>query len=105
MQRAIFLSIPMLIFFSGCNQQAKLDSVKLDSILTNQHIDTVEIIAPTATNRLMGAEARKLIASLDKTNRIPHSDWSKQEVQSVVFLNGTNELWGLSLGEDGSWEF
>jgi hypothetical protein len=86
------------------NPQAKRDSAKLDLILSTQHIDRVEFISWQRTNSITGNEAQKFIASLHRTNRVGNIDWTKQQVESVRLLSGTNEIW-LSLGEDGSWEF
>jgi hypothetical protein len=86
------------------NPQAKRDSTRLDSIVSTQHFDRVEFISVYRTNSLKGIDAENFVASLHKTNRINNIDWTKQQVERVRLLSGTNEFW-LSSGEDGSWEF
>lgn len=102
---AIGLTILLLFRATLWSPQIKQDSVRLDLILTNQKIDTVEFISPLETNMLIGDEALKFLALLHKTNRIANVDWTKQQVQHVRLLNGTNEVCCLSLGDDGAWEF
>jgi hypothetical protein len=86
------------------NPQAKHDSAPLDAILSTQHIDRIELISSDKTNSLNGTEAERFAASLRRTNRINHVDWTKQQVESVRLLSGMNRTW-LFRGEDGSWEF
>jgi len=94
-----------VLLIAGCNQQPERDRAKLDSILTSTNIDVIEFVSPRMTNTVTGEEARKLVTSLNMTNRTAHTYSSKQEVQRVRLLSGTNEICSLSLGEDGSWEF
>ena len=102
---AIGLTILLLFRATLWSPQVKQDSARLDAILTNQKIDTVEFISPLETNMLIGDEALKFVASLHKTNRIANVDWTKQQAQHVRLLDGTNAVCWLSLGEDGAWEF
>ena len=104
MKRVTALIFPLLLCLTGCNGQAKRDSAALDSILASQRIDVIEFLSPTSTNTVTGEEVHKLIASF-KTNRIAHTDWSKQPLQEVRLLSGTNDICHLSLGEDGTWGF
>jgi hypothetical protein len=105
MIRVCLLIVLTLLCLTGCNQQAQRDSEKLDAILLSTNVDVVQFVSPTATNTVIGEEARKVVSSLHRPNRISHTDWTKQQVQGVRLLNGTNEICWLSLGEDGSWEF
>jgi len=85
--------------------EVKRDRATLDSILASQKIDVVEVISWEGTNTIKGEDVSKLLASLQKKNRIANIDWTKQPAQSARLLNGTNEMCRLSLGEDGAWEF
>jgi len=85
--------------------EVKHDRDRLDSILARQNIDAIEVTSWDGTNTITGQQVSKLLASLQKTNRIGNIDWTKQQSQRVRFLNGTNEICCLFLGEDGAWEF
>jgi hypothetical protein len=102
---AVGLTIFLLFRAALWSPQVKQDSARLDSILANQKIDTVEFNSPLGTNMIVGDEALKFVASLRKTNRIANVDWTKQQVKHVRLLSGTNEVCCLSLGDDGAWEF
>jgi hypothetical protein len=98
------IGVVFLLFYLRIVYNAKRDSASLDLLLTGQQIDQVEFFSPYGTNVLAAPDVQKFVASLHKTNRTSHIDWTKQQVQGVRLLSGTNEIW-LSLGEDGSWEF
>ena len=98
----------MCALILGCSQQAAGDSQGLDALLSNR-IDLVEFIYPgdkgMVTNAITGAEAQKLVVSLQRTNRMTASDWSKGQVQSVCLRSGTNVIGWLDLGDSGVWSF
>ena len=98
------IGVVFLLFYVRIVLSAKRDSAALDLLLTAQQIYQVEFLSPNETNLLTAPEAQKFVVSLHKTNRISNINWTKQQVQSVRLLSGTNKIW-LSLGEDGSWEF
>ena len=87
------------------NPQAKRDSAELDLILSTQHIDRVEFISfLQGTNSISGVDAQNFVAILHRTNRVDSTDWTKQQLDGVKLLSGTNESW-LFRGEDGLWKF
>ena len=98
------IGIVFLLFYLRIVSDAKRDSATFDLLLAGQQIDQVEFFSPYGTNVLAAPDVQKFVASLHKTNRISHIDWTKQQVEGVRLLSGTNEIW-LSRGEDGSWEF
>lgn len=102
---AVGLTIFLLFWVALWSPQVKEDRARFDSILADQKIDVVESISWSGTNVLVGGEALKFVASLHKTNRAANVDWTKQQVQPVRLLNGTNVVCWLSLGDDGAWEF
>jgi hypothetical protein len=89
--------------------QIKRDRIKLDSILSKEKIDTVEIRSwgrnGTETIKLIDGEAFQFVASLHQTNRINNIDWTKQQQEEVVLFKGIDEVCRLHKGEDGAWEF
>jgi hypothetical protein len=101
---ASIIGVVYLVLYLGAARDARRDGNALDLLLTSQEIHQVEFSSFERTNLLAGPAARKLVASLQKTNRIFHVDWTKQQVQTVRLLGGTNEI-ELSLGEDGTWQF
>jgi len=106
MNRTIFTFIPVFLLLAGCGQGAKRDSARLDSFLATSHIDRVEFVSAGRTNTVVGAEARKIVASLYQTNRVSSPDWTKGQVQGVCLMNGTNEIcWLTSFVDDGLWKF
>jgi len=104
--RWVCFTLFMCALFLGCSQQARRDSQRLDALLSNR-IDLVEFIYPgdkgMVTNAVTGTEAQKLVTSLQRTNRVAASDWSKGQVQHVCLRSGTNEIGWLSLFESGTW--
>jgi hypothetical protein len=84
MKRTIITFIAFFLLLAGCGQGAKRDSARLDSLLASSHIDKVEFMSPDHTNEVVGQEAQKLAASLDQTNRVSSSDWTKDQVQSLL---------------------
>jgi hypothetical protein len=104
MRRISFL---FLLLFASCGKQAKLDSVKLESLLSGGQIDRVEIIIPFGrTNILTGAAAQRYALSLRETNRIAEADTTKAQVASEVgLMSGTNELSWLWEFDNGLWKY
>ena len=101
---AVAIGIIFLIVMLPIRLRAKRDSAALDLLLSTQQVDRIEFISPYRTNLITGADATKLVTSLQRTNRATTIDWTKQQVQHVRLLSGTNEIW-LSVGEDGTWQF
>ena len=115
MKRVTLFLFPLLLCLSGCGGADRewqanrdRDSAAFDSILATQRIDVIEFLSSsgleTKTNAVTGEAARKLVASF-KTNRIAHTDETKQDLREVRLLSGTNEICWLRLGEDGTWSF
>jgi hypothetical protein len=87
------------------NPQAKRDSAKLDSLLSSQKIDSVDFISLYMTNTITGIEGQKIVASLDRTNRMNATDLSKAQGQQVILRNGTNAVCRLDQFDSGTWSF
>jgi hypothetical protein len=101
MMRFSILSLITLLLV-GCGPHR--DSIKLDALLTNR-IDAVEIYSPGRTNRITGMEAAQLASSLQRTNRLSNTIWTKEQVQRVCLLDGTNVVGWLHLYDSGGWSF
>jgi len=103
MKEIIFL---FLLLLTGCGRQAKLDSARLEGLLSGGQIDRIEVIIPfSRTNVLTGPAVQNYAFSLRETNRISKPDSTKNQVASeVALMRGTNVLGWLSQFEDGLWK-
>ena len=102
-----YISFLFLLLLTACGKQAKLDSAKLESLLSGGQIDRVEVIIPfSRTNVLTGAVAQQYALSLRETNRVAEPDRTKAQVASSVgLMSGTNELGWLSGFDNGLWKY
>jgi hypothetical protein len=93
----------LLAFFCGCEDRSDRDA--MDSLLATGNITQVEASNLRWTNSLNGADVKKLLARLDRTNRA--SAWgSKDQLSSTyILLNGTNAVGRVDEYDDGTWEF
>ena len=84
----------MLLLLTSCGSQAKLDAAKLESLLSGNQIDGVEVTVPfTRTNLLIGAAAKLYALVFRETNRVAEADTTKGRVATeVALLSGTNRL-------------
>jgi hypothetical protein len=99
---AIFL---LGLFLLGCDNKSIVSATHLDLILQSNHIDRVDFISLERTNSVIGKDAQEITASFTKTNRIEGSDSEKSQVRPVNFYSGTNLVCGLSLTDNGFWQF
>jgi len=103
-KHASMLLLLMLLAVAGCNPQAKIGSVAFDLFLATQQVNNVEIKFST-DRRITGDELKKLLASMNKTNRVAYHDSSKGSCIGYVLRSGTNELAWLWLDDNGTWSF
>ena len=102
-----YISILFVLLLTSCGEEAKLDSVKLESLLSTGQVDRIEIVVPfTRTNILTGPAARQYVLSFRETNRVAKPDTTKAQVATEVeFISGTNELCALLQFDNGLWKF
>jgi hypothetical protein len=102
-----YISILFPLLLTSCGGEAKLDSAKMESLLSTGQIDRIEVIVPfTRTNILTGPAAQQYLLTFRETNRLPKPDTTKAQVATQVeFISGTNKLGGLSQFDNGLWKF
>ena len=102
-------AIALIIFLFFWNYlwspKVRGDSRLLDSLIASKKITGIEIISSRDTNVLTGDAALKLLASLDRTNRVSAIDYTKDEGRAVSILSGTNRLATLWEFDSGVWMF
>jgi hypothetical protein len=101
------ISFLFLLLLTSCDKEARLDSIKLESLLSTGQIDRIEIVVPfTRTNILTGPAAQQYALAFRQTNRLAKPDTTKAQVaMEVGFMGGTNGLVRLSQFDNGLWKF
>jgi hypothetical protein len=96
-----------LLLLTACGKQPKLDSAKLEGLLSGGQIDRIEVVIPDSrTNILTGAAAQQYALSFRGTNRMAEPDRTKAEVATeVTLMSGTNKLGWLSQFDNGLWRY
>lgn len=90
----------------GCNQRAKQDSIRLDSILAISSVDHVAMTSRHRTNYLRGTNLQLFLAALNQTNRVRAADRTKaQFAHGFTLMNNTNAVLELSSDERGVLRF
>lgn len=100
----VLISVLVVVVTLWWNPQAKRDAAGLDAVLSGYSFDRVEIYSSSSTNVMSEIEAQKFVASLHRTNRIAHRDSTKQQVEPLGLISGSNVFW-LSRGDDGTFSF
>jgi glutamine cyclotransferase len=103
MKRIIFVC---LLAFTACNKAAKVDSARLDGLISSGQIERVEITQSHYTNVLTGTAAQQYVLLFHATNRVAKGDWTKSNIGTIVVLmSATQKLCAIERFDNGLYQF